>query len=237
MSRMPVEVKFYILLFFISACLGWCMEVICKLIQLHRFINSGFLIGPCCPIYGFGAVSVTLLLSRFADTPPAVFGLAILVCGTLEYLTSVIMEKLFHARWWDYSGSRFHLNGRVCAETLLPFGLLGLMMVYFIKPALFQLFSCLPGVVLSTLCIVLCSLFLIDTCISVWALVKIRRGAERVEGDSTEAITASVRTLLQKESAIVRRALHAFPDARIYNTRLLKRLREKKLARNAGGNE
>ena len=122
MSRMPVEVKFYILLFFISACLGWCMEVICKLIQLHRFINRGFLIGPCCPIYGFGAVSVTLLLSRFADTPPAVFGLAILVCGTLEYLTSAIMEKLFHARWRDYSRSRFHLNGRVCAETLLPFG-------------------------------------------------------------------------------------------------------------------
>ena len=78
----------YLLLFFTASFLGWCMEVICKLIQFERFINRGFLIGPWCPIYGFGTVLITLLLSKFTDDPLAVFALAMLLCGTLEYLTS-----------------------------------------------------------------------------------------------------------------------------------------------------
>ena len=101
MTRSLIE--HYILFFFISSMLGWLMEVCCKLWQFHRFINRGFLIGPYCPIYGFGAVLVTALLSPYAGSPAAVFVLAMVVCGTLEYLTSYLMEKLFHARWWDYS--------------------------------------------------------------------------------------------------------------------------------------
>ena len=123
---MRLTLECYILLFFTGAFLGWVMEVVCKLIQFGRFINRGFLIGPYCPIYGFGAVLVTALLTPFSASPPAVFVLAMAVCGTLEYLTSYSMEKLFHARWWDYSHRRFNLNGRVCAGTLIPFGLMGL---------------------------------------------------------------------------------------------------------------
>lgn len=89
------------------------MEVVCKLIQFRRFINRGFLIGPYCPIYGFGSVLIGLLLSRYAGEPLVVFILAMVVCGTLEYVTSYLMEKLFHARWWDYSDKRFNLNGRI----------------------------------------------------------------------------------------------------------------------------
>ena len=135
---------YYVLLFFVGAVLGWCMEVICKLFQFHRFINRGFLIGPYCPIYGFGTALLTALLSRFTRDPVAVFGLAILICGTLEYCTSWLMETLFHARWWDYSSKPFNINGRVCANTLIPFGLLGLGMIYFVKPFLFARFDRLP---------------------------------------------------------------------------------------------
>ena len=126
---MRTTLEYYFLLFFVSAVLGWTMEVACKLVEFRRFINRGFLLGPYCPIYGFGAVLVTLLLSRYADSVAAVFVLAMVVCGTLEYLTSYMMEKLFHARWWDYSQKKFNLNGRVCADTLIPFGLLGLGMM------------------------------------------------------------------------------------------------------------
>ena len=126
---MRVEIESTILLFFACACLGWVMEVICQLVQLRRFINRGFLLGPYCPIYGFGAVLICRLLSRFSGDPLAVFALALIVCGTLEYITSYAMEKLFHARWWDYSQKPFNLNGRVCAGTLIPFGLMGLTLV------------------------------------------------------------------------------------------------------------
>ena len=237
MPQTGTEYLYYLLLFFLSGFLGWCMEVAVKLVQYRRFINRGFLIGPICPIYGVGAVCLTLLLSRFTQDPFAVFGLAILICGTLEYLTSYIMEKLFHARWWDYSQKRFNLNGRVCADTLIPFGLLGLGMIYFVKPVVFSLFARLSEPALRGICIVLTSLLLADYVLSVWALVKIRLRAENAEGDSTEAITAHVRDLLREESFLVRRALRAFPEARLYNSRLIQRLKEAQQALKAEARE
>ena len=186
-------------MFFVCAVLGWVMEVTCKLIELHRFINRGFLIGPYCPIYGWGAVLVSLSLSRYASSPVIVFIMAMVVCGTLEYLTSYFMEKLFHARWWDYSNRRFNLNGRVCANTLIPFGLLGLTMVYLVKPFLFGLFDRLSG--------------------------NLRLGLA-TGGDDTETLTRLVREKLQS-NALVRRAMRAFPGVRLYNRDIMRLLKEK----------
>ena len=84
-------VENYVLMFFVCAVLGWVMEVTCKLIELHRFINRGFLIGPYCPIYGCGAVAITLLLSRYRGDFLSVFALSMVLCGTLEYVTSYLM--------------------------------------------------------------------------------------------------------------------------------------------------
>ena len=224
--RLAQTLLHYILFFFVAAVLGWLMEVTCKLIQYHRFINRGFLIGPYCPIYGFGAVLVTALLSPYADSPVVVFLLAVLLCGSLEYLTSYLMEKLFHARWWDYSHKRFQLNGRVCADTLIPFGLLGLAMVYGAKPLLFRLLDSLPLGVEEGLCIGLTVLILTDTVISATVLSKLRKTAEASGGDDTEAITRAVRQALTGQNALLRRLLRAFPDARLYNKKLLEKARQ-----------
>ena len=88
-------IESYILLFFTASFMGWCMEVLCKLIQFKRFINRGFLIGPWCPIYGFGTVMITLLLSKFTEDPLAVFGLAILLCGTLGVLEGMAAVQAY----------------------------------------------------------------------------------------------------------------------------------------------
>ena len=201
------------------------MEVTCKLFQFHRFINRGFLIGPYCPIYGFGAVFVTLLLSGFSAYPLAVFLLAMLVCGTLEYLTSYLMEKLFHARWWDYSQRKFNLNGRVCANTLIPFGLLGLVMVYFLKPLVFGWFDALSETALYALSGSLAALLLTDTVVSATVLSRIRKNTSLSEKDDTEAITKSVRETLARDSALVRRTLRAFPYAKLYNRKSIEKAR------------
>ena len=219
----------YVLLFFSMAMLGWLMEVVCKLIQFHRFINRGFLIGPYCPIYGFGSVLIVLLLERYADQPAVVFFMGMLVCGTLEYVTSYTMEKLFHARWWDYSGRRFNLDGRVCAGTLIPFGLLGLLLVYVLKPGLFSLFERLPQGWLDGLSVGLTLLITIDAVVSSAVLSKIRKSAELSGADDTETITHEVRDALSRQGALLRRALRAFPDARIYNRRLLEQLKRRRL--------
>ena len=196
--------------------------------QFGRFINRGFLIGPWCPIYGFGTVLITLLLSKFTDDPLAVFALAMLLCGTLEYLTSYIMEKAFHARWWDYSAKKFNLNGRVCADTLIPFGLLGLGMIYFVKPFLFRLYGQMSEMAMQAVCIALLILFLTDTVISSFTLLRLRRHAAALDGDSTEAITHAVRSALSAQPVLIRRILRAFPDASIYNRRVIAAMKERR---------
>lgn len=226
---MRAEIENTILLFFACAFLGWSMEVGCKLVQFRRFINRGFLIGPYCPIYGFGAVLICRLLSRFSGDPLAVFALALIVCGTLEYVTSYAMEKLFHARWWDYSQKPFNLNGRVCAGTLLPFGLMGLVMVYWVKPFFFGVFSALNAQVRSVLCAVLCCGMLVDAVVSTTVLGKIRSVANLSHGDDTESITLAVRERLIEQGMLVRRTLGAFPYARLYNNRLLADMKAQRL--------
>lgn len=233
---MFMEVSSYILLFFTTSFLGWLMEVVCKLIQFHRFINRGFLLGPICPIYGFGSVLIILLLEHQAENPVEVFILAMVLCGILEYITSYLMEKLFHARWWDYSTKHFNLNGRVCANTLIPFGLLGLVLVYVAKPFFFGLYAMLTEPIRNGLCYALLALFAADTAVSANVLGKIRATATAAKGDSTEAITREVRALLAK-SLLSRRTLHAFPHARLENTQLLHRLKEERKALRASTQE
>lgn len=88
-----IDIRVYFLLFLTYSIAGWCMEVIGKLIEKKKFINRGFLIGPYCPIYGTGAILITLLLKKYTPDPFALFVMAILVCGTLEYLQAILWKK------------------------------------------------------------------------------------------------------------------------------------------------
>ena len=116
-----IDIRVAFILFMFYSIFGWVLEVLGKLIECKRFINRGFLIGPYCPIYGVGAILITALLGKYQDDIIALFIMAIVLCGTLEYLTSYVMEKVFHARWWDYSQRKFNINGRVCLYTIIPF--------------------------------------------------------------------------------------------------------------------
>ena len=127
---MIYNIEIYFMLFIIYAFLGWVMECTLGIIEKRKFVNRGFLIGPYCPIYGVGVVGVTLLLSRFSNNVVLLFILSTILCGVLEYFTSYIMEKIFHARWWDYTTTKFNINGRICLETLLPFGIISFMSSY-----------------------------------------------------------------------------------------------------------
>ena len=210
----------------IYSIIGWVYESTICSIGHRKLINRGFLNGPYCPIYGTGAVLVLLVLGRIQN-PVLLFFAGALVTCSLEYLTSWLMEKLFHARWWDYSQKRFNLNGRVCANTLIPFGLLGLGIIYGVKPFLFGLFAMIPQTAMDILCGALTAIILTDAVISTTVLGKIRHTAELTGGDDTETITRSVRDALLRQGALVRRTLRAFPYAKLYNKPLLERLRQR----------
>ena len=149
----------------IYSFIGWAYEsTVCSVAE-RKLVNRGFLNGPVCPIYGVGAVAVIALLNPLKDNILALFFSSATLTTTLEYVTSWLMETLLHARWWDYSQRRWNINGRICAVTLIPFGILGLVMIYLVKPFLFRLFAQIPQPWMDGVCAVLVAVFLTDTVI------------------------------------------------------------------------
>ena len=162
-----------ILLFFAYAFLGWCIEVTLKYFQFHRFINRGFLTGPWLPIYGSGAALITIAvkgLSPLESSVGTTFMVSFILCGVVEYMTSFVLEKRFHARWWDYSQKPMNLHGRVWIGNLILFGLGGVLIVEMINPLLLRLSGHLSFRLRETLAIILSSIFTADYVMSHFVL-------------------------------------------------------------------
>lgn len=205
-------IRYYFILFIIYSFIGWSMEVITKLIEKKKFINRGFLIGPICPIYGCGCLLLIITLSKYRNNIFVLFGMAILICSVLEYLTSYIMEKLFNARWWDYSTKRFNLNGRICASTMIPFGILGSLVVYIINPIITKLIYLIPTNTLKIISITLIIIFISDLIISITIMYGFKGTLKTIEKDGTEEISKKVKEILEKRSYLYKRLVEAFPN-------------------------
>lgn len=132
------------LYFFIYSFGGWLCECIYCSIPAKKFINRGFLYGPYCPIYGFGALIVTLTLDGYLNNPVLVFFLGMFLTSLLEYITSYLMEKIFQKKWWDYSHYKFNIHGRVCLLNSTLFGIMSLFVIYILHPEVSKLISLIP---------------------------------------------------------------------------------------------
>ena len=209
-----------VLLFFAYALLGWCIEVTLKYFQFHRFINRGFLTGPLLPIYGSGAVLITLAVDGLAPLESSVgttFALSFVLCGTVEYLTSFALEKRYHARWWDYSKKPMNLHGRVWIGNLILFGLGGVLIAKVLNPVFLGVFGMLTLSGREILAAGLGGLFLADCVMSHFVLKLVKTGVESSEADSTEEISREVQLLLHDRSVFHRRFADAYPEV-IYKT-------------------
>ncbi len=215
-------IEIYFLLFITYAFFGWLMEVICKLIQEKRFINRGFLIGPYCPIYGWGALAITILLKKYLDDPIALFFMSVIICSVIEYLTSYILEKKYHARWWDYSNKKYNINGRICLETLIPFGLLGMIISYFTNPVFFNWYSSLSDIGLHIISGLLLLIFITDNIISSRIVAAIKAEGIKATKDNTEEITQFVTQKLREKSMLHRRLVNAFPNMKDIHVKIKK---------------
>ena len=152
-----------IVIFLGLAIFGWVWEVSLHLITDGEFVNRGALYGPWLPIYGTGSILILTLLTRLRRNPALEFTATIVVCGFLEYMTSVFMEFTSGGlKWWDYSGYFLNLNGRICAEGLLVFGIGGIAVVYVIAPIIDNVLMALNEKKLRIICIALMAVFLVD---------------------------------------------------------------------------
>lgn len=220
-----------VILFFIFSVLGWMMEVTLKYIQYHRFINRGFLIGPYCPIYGGGVVAVTVLvggLIGYKGTFIETFFAGFVICGSLEYFTSWYMEKLFHARWWDYSQKPMNLYGRIWIGNLILFGIASVIIVKGIAPAYFAWIDKANPHIVSIIALIIIVVILTDAIVSHFLLNIVKTEIDNTQGDDTEEISKDIHALLSNRNLLIRRIHEAYPNLEARPTRLTRRLKQAK---------
>lgn len=169
----------YIFLFFIFSIVGWAIECTYRSLGERRIINSGFLYGPLCPIYGTGCLVFELFLVPIAEPIDKrlwiVLVLGVILADTVEYVTSWLMEKLFHARWWDYSNNFLNLHGRICFKHSCYWLLFAFLYVYLISPMYHLAVTYInPRIMNITLIVIFC-VFIVDLALTVKAASDINK--------------------------------------------------------------
>ena len=205
----------YFCIFFIYSVIGWITESTYVSIKEKKIVNRGFLIGPYCPIYGCGALVIITYLEQYKDNIITVFFLAVIVCSILEYLTSYIMEKIFKARWWDYSNEKFNLNGRICGKNALLFGLGGVIVIYLVHPTLKNILTLFNPKLLFIIIIICLIIYLTDAIISFNIINKFKNTITSIDlnKDSSQEFSKIVKeTLLKNHKTLQKRLFTAFPN-------------------------
>jgi uncharacterized membrane protein len=192
----------YFTYFILFSFLGWIYETTYCTTKNGKWDNRGFLYGPICPIYGVGGVLITIVTDLFSYYHPEtsytwwqVFLVAFFGSIVLEYVTSWLLEKLFHAYWWDYSNLPFNINGRVCLPCSLGFGAAGLLVVYTIAPATKDLTAWISPLGYEFLALVLMSLISADTTLTVSALTHFENiivNAEKALNDHMDEVVDTI---------------------------------------------
>lgn len=162
--------KKIILLFFIYAFIGWCIETFYCFYELGTFEKRGFLFGPICPIYGFGAVILIMFLRKFKHNKFLLFIISGIVFTIFEYLTSFGIEAILGESFWDYSTEFANLNGRVTLLFSIIWGLFGIIFITYVNPIIEKFIRFITKhiheSILSIIANTLCVIYVLDTVLS-----------------------------------------------------------------------
>ena len=212
----------YVTWFGAFSFLGWVYECTYCTINTKRWQNRGFLFGPVCPIYGFG-VALVLLLADAVPAPTAggdgslawwqVFLGASLASAVLEYVTSYVMERLFHARWWDYSNVPLNLNGRTCLPFALCFGAVGTVLYYYVCPLVTAAGPGLPTWAWEVLALLVTCTMSVDLGFTVSTLTNVTRRIEASRSDFDAVMETAVSDIASGRRPLEEDAQEAFRHA------------------------
>lgn len=135
-------------LFYCFSLFGWCFESTYVSILKHKFVNRGFMRGPFLPLYGFGGIMMLAVSGPFSGNILAVFVAGCIGATVLEYVTGVLMEKLFKVRYWDYSDQKFNFQGQICLSSTLMWGVLTVFFTMLLRQFIADTVSAIPGTAL-----------------------------------------------------------------------------------------
>ena len=130
--------------FIIYSFMGWCIETVYATINKKEFVNRGFLHGPFCPIYGFGTLSIIILLKSIEANYVFLFLGSVFLTSTIEYVTGFILEDLFNSTWWDYSDKPYNLHGRICLSFSIIWGFISLFILKVVHPYIVYTVNLIP---------------------------------------------------------------------------------------------
>lgn len=202
------------LLFLMYSVVGYIVEIVSvSLIEKKIVLNRGYLIGPYIPIFGVGAMLIIFLLDKYKNDLIALFIMGVVICTILEYLTSLFMEKIFKLRWWDYSEKKFNINGRVCLENGILFGIGGVIIVKIVNPYFENLISFFPELATIIIGIILMLIFIADVIESTYITFRLKINISKyINKDATSEIKREVLAAFHKHTTLTNRLINAFPN-------------------------
>ena len=197
----------YVCLFLIYGYLGWVYESVFCTIQEGKWENRGFLYGPITPIYGTGAIALSLILRFCAErgaalSPVLIYTISVFGSAILEYVTSWALEKIFHALWWDYSNLPLNVHGRISLFTSLGFGVAGLVIAYAIAPFFEGLMDKTPPIIIELMSLCLLFIFAVDITVTVTALYHFDQLVIRADALFNRSMTSLVGGVAQRTSRV-----------------------------------
>ena len=201
---MSINILELITYFIIYSFLGWIMESVFRSINEKKIINTGFLKGPFCPIYGIGAIIMFLFLDRFENNPILLFFIGIIVLSAWEYIVGVLLEKLFQTKYWDYSDHKFNIQGRICLTNSIYWGILGVVFVKYIHPFVQKIIAKVDSNILIFIVSVLSVVVTVDMITSVINVKNIKGKLKKIE-DINNEIKEKLKEIkeMKKEEATV----------------------------------
>lgn len=188
--------------YFIYSFLGWVLESVAKTVTQKTFVNSGFLYGPFCPIYGIGSVIMILILNSYKGHYVTTFMISIIIFTIWEYFVGWLLEKMFNTKYWDYSQNRFHIKGRVCLINSLIWGVLGVLFTEAIHPAISSAIYKLPVIAINISTLILIIYMIIDFIITATKMKNINLRLARFSeiSETIKEKLEELKTLTEKAS-------------------------------------
>lgn len=187
-----MRVEEIILCFFVYGFVGWCTEVAFSAVKRRKFVNRGFLNGPICPIYGFGILSVILILADYQDNIIKLYCMSAIVVTLLEWVTGVVLEKLFHHKWWDYSNEPFNIQGHICLPFSLAWGIACVIVIRYVHPFTLKWIRFIPNVLEPMIIMIVLVAFIADVYVTVHEICKLNVKLKKMQDLAVEMEEFSV---------------------------------------------
>lgn len=206
----------WFLWFFIYSFIGWAWETALFTVKDKRFVNRGFLNGPFCPVYGFGALLFLLVLNNIHASLLVLFLVAVVLATTLEYLTAVILEKSFHAKWWDYSMFPLNFQGRISLLSSVTFGIMAVLQILFIHPYIRGLTNQIPLNIKHILVVLIIMAGVVDLTLTVRHIFILNGRLSEIQGALNAFLSKHTKRAGELKNAI----LINFEESEFYSERI-----------------